>query len=51
MFDYCLLIKAHCSYAGKEKELTYCGLATGNKVETRVDYLKSCPKEKLKKRR
>tara|TARA_R100000231_G_scaffold105233_3_gene77982 strand:+ start:209 stop:367 length:159 start_codon:yes stop_codon:yes gene_type:complete len=51
MFDYCSLIKAHCSFAAKEKELTYCGLATGNKVETRVDYLKSCPKEKLKKKR
>ena len=51
MFDYCSLIKADCSFAAKEKELTYCGLATGKKVETRVDYLRYCPKDKLKKRR
>tara|TARA_R100001443_G_scaffold12138_1_gene21642 strand:+ start:1001 stop:1207 length:207 start_codon:yes stop_codon:yes gene_type:complete len=50
MFDYCSLIKANCSFAAKQKEITYCGLATGTKVETRVDYLKSCPKDKLKKR-
>ena len=51
MFDYCSLIKANCSFAAKQKEITYCGLATGNKVETRVDYLKNCPKDKLKKKR
>ena len=51
MFDYCSLIKAHCSFAAKQKELTYCGLATGTKVETRVDYLRYCPKETLKKRK
>jgi len=51
MFDYCSLIKANCSFAAKQKELTYCGLATGTKVETRVDYLKNCPKDKLKKKR
>ena len=51
MFDYCSLIKANCSFAAKQKELTYCGLATGTQVETRVDYLKNCPKDKLKKKR
>jgi hypothetical protein len=40
MFDYCSLIKANCSFAAKQKEITYCGLATGTQVETRVDYLK-----------
>ena len=51
MFDYCSLIKANCSFAAKQKEITYCGLATGTQVETRVDYLKNCPKDKLKKKR
>lgn len=51
MFDYCSLIKANCSFAAKQKKITYCGLATGTQVETRVDYLKNCPKDKLKKKR
>lgn len=51
MFDYCSLVQKRCSYASKVKDITYCGLHTGNKEQNRVDYIKVCPKEKLKKRR
>lgn len=51
MFDYCSLVQKKCSYASKVKDITYCGLHTGNKEQNRVDYIKVCPKEKIKKRR
>ena len=50
MFDYCSKIKRCCPFACKQKELTYCGLHTGSMAQNRIDYMKHCPKDKLKKR-
>ena len=50
MFDYCSLIKKKCSFAGKEKGITYCGLHTGLKIQNRIEYITSCPKKKFKKK-
>ena len=52
MFDYCSLIQKNCSFAAKRGELTYCGLHKGYTLaENRVDYIKVCPKDRLKKKR
>ena len=51
MFDYCILIKKNCAFAAKEGKLTYCGLHTGNKAQNRIDYMNTCQKDKIKKRR
>tara|TARA_R110002020_G_scaffold2863_2_gene13266 strand:- start:243 stop:404 length:162 start_codon:yes stop_codon:yes gene_type:complete len=52
MFDYCSLVQQKCSFAAKRGNLTYCGLhKAATLAENRVDYIKVCPKEKLKKKR
>ena len=52
MFDYCSLVQQKCSFAAKRGNLTYCGLhKAATLAENRVDYIKICPKEKLKKKR
>ena len=48
MFEYCSLIQKKCSFAGKEKGITYCGLHTGLQIQNRIEYIKSCPKKNLK---
>lgn len=50
MFDHCSLINKRCPFAGKEKDIIYCGLHTGLKIENRIDYITVCPKKKFKRR-
>jgi hypothetical protein len=51
MFDYCSLIKRRCAFAGKEKDIIYCGLHTGLQIQNRIEYITSCPKKNFKKRK
>jgi len=50
MFDHCSLINKRCPFAAKEGESTYCGLHTGLKIQNSLEYIKSCPKDKKKRR-
>jgi|TARA_R110002167_G_scaffold358569_1_gene574687 hypothetical protein len=50
MFDYCSLVQKECPFAAKRGDLTYCGLHIGTMAENRVDYIRACPKDKLKKK-
>mgnify|MGYP001157426181 CR=1 FL=1 len=51
MFEYCPFIHRECGFAGYVGWNLHCGLQTGSLDETNVDNMKSCPKDKKKRKR
>jgi len=46
LFDACTIIDRCCAFATKEKDFSYCGLATS---ENRIEVLNKCPKKPNKR--